>query len=205
MPLASRVTPFGALVAHPSKAATLTGNRGIIHDLATRTLLTRRWSNKAWIACTCDYKGRNRSPLWTKNVWTELFFLDEATALAAGPRPCFTCRRPDALRFRDHWALGNHTAIPSAPEMDLTLHAERLDGKHKRLHPVPQTLPDGTMLAASDRAYLIANGHTWLWDFSGYTRTDLPGTIDGMLTPPSITATLAAGYKAALHPSVLTA
>jgi hypothetical protein len=204
VPLQSRVTPFGDLVAHPSKAATLTGNRGIIHDPATRTLGTSRWTTKAWIACTCSYKGINRSPIWTQRQWTELFFLDEATALAAGHRPCFTCRRADAVAFREAWSLAHHLPAPSAPEMDTALHAERLSGKHKRLHPVPSPLPDGTMLAAGPDAFLIANGHTWRWTFDGYEQ--VPHVkFDALLTPPSIVAALAAGYRPALHPSVLTA
>lgn len=199
MPLQNRVTPFGDLVAHPGKAATLTGNRGIIHDPATRTLI-RRWSGKAWIACTCDYKGINRTPIWTRRAWTELFFLDEATALAAGHRPCFTCRRADALRFREAWAAGNRTAIPSAPGMDAALHAERLDGKRKRVHPLPAALPDGAMLSSGADAHLIAHGLTWRWTFDGYEQVP-PPAFDGLLTPPSVVAALSSGYRAALHPS----
>ena len=202
MPLQNRVTPFGDLIAHPSKAATLTGNRGIIHDPATRTLGASRWTTKAWIACTCAYKGRRRD-VWATRSWTELFFLDEATALSAGHRPCFTCRRADAIAFREAWALAHHLPAPSAKEMDATLHAERLDGRRKRLHPVPATLPDGVMLAAGNDAYLIANGATWLWTFDGYKPAS-PSGFDALLTPPSIVAAISGGYPVAIHHSVPT-
>ena len=99
VPLQNRVTPFGEIVAIPQRG-TLMGNRGIIHDPRTRTLLRRRWSTKAWIACVCDYRGVRRQVMAGRS-WTELFFLDEATALAAGHRPCFFCRREAAERKFD--------------------------------------------------------------------------------------------------------
>jgi hypothetical protein len=98
MPLQNRVTPFGEIVAIVQRGL-FTGNRGIIHDPATRTLLRRRWTTRAWITCVCDFKGRRREVM-ARRSWTELFFLDEATALAAGHRPCFYCRRTDALALR---------------------------------------------------------------------------------------------------------
>lgn len=171
----------------------MTGNRGIIHDPATSTLLNRRWSSKAWIACTCDYKGIDRTPIWTKRQWTELFFLDEATALAAGHRPCFTCRRDDALRFQRGWSAVHGVAHPTAKEMDTVLHAERLDGRRKRIHPARHDLPDGVMVVAGLDAYLIAKGFAWRWTFDGYEPASMPD-IDGLLTPPSIVGILDEGY-----------
>ena len=108
MPLQNRVTPAGDIVATPHRGL-LTGNRGIIHDPQTRTLLKRRWTTKAWIACVCEFRGRRREVMAGRS-WTELFFLDEATALAAGHRPCFFCRRGDANRFRAAWEKGNGVA-----------------------------------------------------------------------------------------------
>ena len=104
MPLQNRVTPFGTIVAIPERGR-FTGNRGIVHDPATHTL-TRRWASRSWLICLCDYKGRRRAVMATRS-WTELFFMDEATALAAGHRPCFFCRREDAEAFRAAWQLGN--------------------------------------------------------------------------------------------------
>jgi hypothetical protein len=199
MPLQNRVTPFGELIATPERGM-FTGNRGIIHDPATKTLLPRRWTSKAWIVCSCEYKGIRRD-VWARRSWTELFFLDEATALAAGHRPCFLCRREAANAFREAWAIGNRIAAPAAHEMDVVLHNERLTGKAKRLHPLPASFPDGTMLAAGDDAFLIRNGEPYRWSFAGYTRVDT-GSFDTLITPPSTVAALAAGYRPVLHRSV---
>jgi len=111
--LQNRVTPFGDIVAIPQKGM-FTGNRGIIHDPATRTLLKRRWATKAWLTCVCEFKGRHREVM-ARRSWTELFFLDEAVALAAGHRPCFFCRREAAEAFRNAWALGRAVKLPTAP------------------------------------------------------------------------------------------
>jgi hypothetical protein len=98
MPLQNRVTPFGDIVATAQRGL-FTGNRGIIHDPATKTLLKKRWATKAWLVCVLDYKGRRREVM-SRRSWTELFFLDEAVALAAGHRPCFFCRHRSAEPFR---------------------------------------------------------------------------------------------------------
>src|SRR5687768_17443665 len=134
MPLQNRVTPFGDIVAIPQRGMFI-GNRGIIHDPATRTLLNRQWSSKAWIICSCEYKGARRQVMATRS-WTELFFLDEAIALAAGHRPCFLCRREAAERFRAAWAAAHGAAKPAAAEIDATLHAERQERGRKRIHPL---------------------------------------------------------------------
>jgi hypothetical protein len=105
MPLQNRVTPLGEIIATPHRGL-FTGNRGIIHDPATKTLLNKRWSSPAWLTCVCEFRGRWREVMGGRS-WTELFFLDEATAFAAGHRPCFYCRREDANRFRAAWEAGN--------------------------------------------------------------------------------------------------
>mgnify|MGYP001547855577 CR=1 FL=1 len=197
MPLQNRVSPFGEIVATAHRGR-FTGNRGIIHDPETRTLLNRRWSSKAWITCVCEFRGRKRKVM-SRRSWTELFFLDEATSFAAGHRPCFYCRRDEATAFRDAWAEGNGMAKPYATDMDARLHSERLDGRVKRLHPLPSPileLPDGTMVAVGDASYLVAKGGVWRWSFAGYSRT--PSDITGamLLTPPSIVNALRAGYRA---------
>lgn len=201
MPLQNRVTPFGDIVAIPQRGLFM-GNRGIIHDPATRTLLSRRWATKAWIVCLCSYKGTRRTVMGGRS-WTELFFLDEATALAAGHRPCFFCRRRDAESFRAAWARGNGGAPPPAPAMDEVLHGERLSGRGKRLHPLPgplEALPDGAMVAAEGSSYLALGGRMLRWSEAGY-REGSPRLADArLLTPPATVRALEAGYRAVIHP-----
>ena len=147
MPLQNRVNPFGDIVAIPQRG-TFTGNCGIIHDPQTRTLTKRRWTNKAWLICSCEYKSRQRRVMGQRS-WTELFFLDEAVALAAGHRPCFLCRRDAAEAFRSAWAVAKGCAKPTASEIDAVLHKERLLGRRKRRHRVLcniADLPNGTVV-----------------------------------------------------------
>ena len=146
MPLQNRVTPTGDIIATPHRGMFI-GNRGIIHDPATKTL-TRRWAGRAWLTCLCDFRGWRREVMDGRS-WTELFFLDEATAFAAGHRPCFFCRRQDANRFRAAWEQGNGIANVRAGDMDAVLHAERLSSGKKRLHALSmpmQQLPDAVMV-----------------------------------------------------------
>src|SRR3954451_22376770 len=123
MPLQNRVTPSGDIVADPHRGL-FTGNRGIIHDPETRTLLKKRWATPAWIICVCEFRGWRRQGMGTRS-WTELFFLDEATALAAGHRPFFFCRRDDANRLRAAWQEGIGVVDVLAREIDAVLHQER--------------------------------------------------------------------------------
>ena len=203
MPLQNRVTPFGDIVAIPQRGM-FTGNRGIIHDPATRRLLKRRWTSKAWLVCLCKFSGRRRAVMASRS-WTELFFLDEAVALAAGHRPCFFCRRDAAEAFRDAWAVGRAVKVPLAAEMDAVLHAERLDHGRKRLHGLaagPDELPDGAVIAAAGEAYTLAHGRACRWTARGYeVAIEIPHA-DALLTPPSTLAALRAGYRPVLHPSV---
>lgn len=201
MPLPNRVTPSGEIIATPHRGL-FTGNRGIIHDPLTKTL-TRRWASRAWLICLCDFRGRRREVMAGRS-WTELFFLDEATALAAGHRPCFFCRRQDALRFRAAWEAGNGAANARASEVDAVLHRERLNGRAKRLHPLPMAwpdLPDGAMILAGRESFLVLGGSARPWSPAGYgTARQLPQDIV-LLTPPSTLRALAAGYRPVLHPS----
>jgi hypothetical protein len=202
MPLQNRVTPFGEIVAVPERGLFI-GNRGIIHDPATRTLLGRRWTSRAWLVCVCEYKGIRRRVMGPGS-WTELFFLDEATALGAGHRPCFECRRRDAEAFRAAWARGRGADVPKAPAMDLVLHQERLSGWRKRLHALPGTieaLPDGAMIAAGDAAFLIAAGRPRRWTPGGYEPAKALHGEPMLLTPPSTLGALQSGYRPVLHPS----
>jgi len=205
MPLQNRVTPLGDIVSTPHRGL-FTGNRGIIHDPATKTLLKRRWTNPAWIVCVCDFKGRRRDVMGGRS-WTELFFLDEATAFAAGHRPCFFCRRDDAIRFRSAWEEGNRVKNMRAPEIDAVLHRERLDGRNKRLHPLPmpvRELPDGAMLQQDAQSYLVVKGVAWLWSWEGYrAASDFQPDNSALLTPPSTLRALTAGYRPVLHGSAI--
>jgi hypothetical protein len=204
MPLQNRVTPSGDIIATEHRGL-FTGNRGIIHDPATKTLLRKRWSSPAWLTCVCEFRGRRRAVMATRS-WTELFFLDEATALAAGHRPCFYCRRDDANRFRAAWEKGNAVGQLRASEIDAVLHRERLERGKKRLHPLPvpiERLPDGAMVLAGDKSYLIAQGRALPWSPAGYgaPRTSLGHAM--LLTPPSTLRALIAGYRPVLHPSAM--
>jgi hypothetical protein len=202
MPLQNRVTPTGDIIATPHRGL-FVGNRGIIHDPATKTLLKRRWSTPAWLTCVLEFRGRRREVM-ARRSWTELFFLDEATSLAAGHRPCFFCRRDDANRFVAAWEKGNGVKAAHPPDIDRVLHAERLHHGKKRLHPLPMplaALPDGTMVQQGADSYLIANGRTFLWSPAGCRAADITGEGVMLLTPPSTVRALRAGYRPVLHPS----
>src|SRR6185437_7109016 len=145
MPLQNRVTPFGEFIASPARG-TLLGNRGgRIHN-DERRLTARRWTSKQWICCRLQFNDRHRA-VWGDS-YTELFFLDEVTALAAGHRPCFECRREDAEEFAALWARTRGLPVRAmAPDMDKVLQVERLDGHAKRRHRRKiDRLPDGAML-----------------------------------------------------------
>jgi hypothetical protein len=202
MPLQNRVTPTGDIIADPHRGL-FTGNRGIIHDPATKTLLKKRWSSPAWITCVCEFRGWRRKVMGGRS-WTELFFLDEATALAAGHRPCFFCRRDDANRFRAAWGKGNGVSDIRAREMDAALHRERLERGRKRLHPLPMPvaqMPDGAMVQAGDESFLIVQGRALQWSMAGYRETEAAIDNAQLLTPPSTLCALRAGYRPVLHPS----
>ncbi len=200
MPLQNRVTPSGDIIATPHRGL-FTGNRGIIHDPATKTLLKKRWSSPAWITCVCEFRGWRRQVMGGRS-WTELFFLDEATAFAAGHRPCFFCRRDDANRFRAAWEEGNGVSGVRAREIDAVLHGERLDRRKKRLHPLPMAqLPDGAMVQRGEESFLIAQGRALRWSMAGYSETETAIDDAMLLTPPSTLRAMDAGYRPVLHPS----
>jgi hypothetical protein len=201
MPLQNRVTPTGDIVATPHRGL-FTGNRGIIHDPATKTL-TRRWASQAWLTCVCEFRGRRRAVMGGRS-WTELFFLDEATAFAAGHRPCFYCRRDDANRFRAAWQKGNGVADVLARDIDAVLHRERLAKGKKRLHPLPvrmKALPDGAMVEAGAAYFLIVQGRALQWSMAGYREAGDVTENAMLLTPPSTLRAIGAGYRPVLHPS----
>jgi hypothetical protein len=199
MPLSSRVSPFGELFATPARGALL-GNRGGKFHNDNRTLSHRRWASRQWICCVLEFKNRQRD-VWGR-YYTELFFLDEVTAFAAGHRPCFECRRKDAEKFAA--LFSGKAKRASAPAMDQVLHTERLDGKAKRLHRRKlDTLPDGAMITMDGEAFAVRGKHLLLWTPSGYgPARPRPRSIDvDVLTPPSIVAVLKAGYAPLWYPS----
>ena len=199
MPLPNRVTPFGELIVTPARG-TLMGNRGGRFHPDERKLTDRRWASRQWICCVLDFKGRQRD-VWGR-YYTELFFLDEVTAFAAGHRPCFECRRKDAEHFATLFSGKNKRA--SAPAMDAVLHAERLDGKAKRLHRrLIDGLPDGAVIARDDKFYAIRGDRLLPWTSAGYAPAIARPRAIGVdvLTPPAILAVLAAGYAPSWHPS----
>ena len=199
-PLQNRVDPFGELIATPARGLFL-GNRGGRFHRDDRTLGKRRWASRQWICCVLDFKQRRRT-VW-RDGYTELFFLDEVTALAAGHRPCFECRRADAKAFAQKWAESKRRAVPHAPEMDLVLHDERLEGRAKRTHELPiDDLPDGAFIARNEAAHAVRGSHLLRWSESGYAdRIARPRGMAKVLTPPSVVGALAAGYRPQWHPS----
>lgn len=206
MPRQNRVTPFSTLIATPARG-TLMGNRGCLHDAQGR--IKRTYQGQRWIICLLHFKQRRRTVM-TPGHYTELFFLDEATALAAGHRPCAECQRDRFNLFRERWAQANpglaSNSKLAATVIDAALHRERLAGNYIFV-PEPHALaalPTGVFLAADDQqAYLWWQGHLLAWSPAGYTitpRTTLPFPAR-ILTPASVVQTLATGYPVAIHPS----
>ena len=201
MPLENRVDPFGDIVAAPWRGSFM-GNRGILHDGAGR-LGRARWRHRAWVCCVLEFRGRHRLVM-TPGRYTELFFWDEAAALAAGHRPCHECRRADARRFRAAWEAAGLPGA-SAGEIDRMLHAARVArNRSQATHEAGlATLPDGTFLVRSEdpRAALLKwRGRLWRWSGGGYSdsgRSGL-GTVR-VLTPAPAVAALAAGYSPAVR------
>jgi len=202
MPLQNRVDPFGNLFATPARGR-LMGNRGGRIHTDDKKLTGRRWSSRQWICCVLDFKGRRRD-VWGR-FYTELFFLDEVTALAAGHRPCFECRRREAVAFAESWRVAQKLrALPRAGDMDKVLHRERLDGRAKRRHRAAiDDLPDGAFIALEEGAFAVRGDALLHWAPQGYEgRRPRPRSVTvDVLTPPSILAVLAAGYAPHWHPS----
>lgn len=212
MTLQNRVDPFGRIHAVPEHG-TFMGNRGGCMHTAGQKLTGRPWVSARWIACRLDYKGWHREVM-QPGQYTELFFLDEAVAFAAGHRPCMLCRREDARRFARAWTEANQpgVALESINVLDRALHAERVDPASWRQRTTRAELaglPDGTFvtLDAEPGVPLLVRGRgLWRWSFAGYEgRVDaqrLPaGTGVTLLTPASVVEAFRAGYLPAVHPS----
>lgn len=204
MTLQNRVLPTGEITALPYRGEWM-GNRGILHG-ENRQLGVARWRHKAWICCVLSFKGRRRTPMSPGN-YTELFFLDEPTALAAGHRPCAECRRDDYLAFRDAWSRA-HGATATAPEMDTVLHKARVQSRSRaqvrHLHQA-DSLPDGAMILhpATDTPALIWNGALHTWTPQGYAPTEpCPDAPVQVLTPRPTLGVLQTGYRPKPHASL---
>jgi hypothetical protein len=189
-PLRNRVTPFGDIVATPERGL-LMGNRGCLHD--DHGTIVRHSRAQRWISCTPTWPGTRRQ-LMAPGRYTELFFPDEPTALAAGHRPCWQCRQDAFVAFATAWARASRLdRLPTAVEMDAALHVDR----GKRALVDPTDLPDGAIIAAPDgnACWLIDRGAMRRWSFGGYGPLEaLPDAAMIALTPPSIFAALKAGY-----------
>jgi hypothetical protein len=204
MPLQNRVTPAGEIVSDPGRGL-LMGNRGCLHG-PDRMLGTPRWRSKRWICCVLAWKDVQRDPM-PAGRWTALFFLDEATALAAGHRPGAYCRRQQFLSFAEAWRRARGLAQrPRADEMDARLHAERVGARSRRQltrQALASQLPGGVMIRHEGVPCLLAGGRLLPWSFTGYLDpvTLPPDRPAELLTPPATVAAIAAGYRPLLHPS----
>jgi len=207
MPKQNRVTPWSEIIA-TSARGTLMGNRGCLHD--SQQQIRRLYQGKRWIICKLQFKNRWRAVMSPK-LYTELFFLDEATALAAGHRPCAECSREQFDYFRILWAQANprlaKSRKPAAPFIDNVLHRERIAGADKKITyeaPLSQ-LPNGSFIALSSNAqcYLVFDGNLLAWSPDGYTQKLLRPNdlVVQVLTPKAVVRTLALGYRPAIHPS----
>jgi hypothetical protein len=210
MPRQNRVTPFGEIVAIPERG-TFMGNRGVLHDGEGR--MRRAWQVRRWIVCVLAFQGRKRQVM-TPGHYTELFFLDEATALAAGHRPCAECRRQRFHAFRMAWRSARPgtvgSPLPTADEIDGRLHAERVgpDRSQRLFEAKLGEMPNGVFVRHADwedGAYLVWNGVLLAGSAGGYTeRMDRPKTAEVfVLTPESTVAAIRAGYAPEVHPSAV--
>ncbi len=202
MPLQNRVDPFGMIHAVPERG-TMMGNRGgRIHDPATKTL-NRRYASRRWIACVCEFRGRQRQVMGRS--YTELFFLDEVTAFAAGHRPCAECRRADFVRFTDMWrAAFGISSRRIADEMDAALHVERcVSGKGGVPISVAEAmeLPQGAMVSTGGSAFTMSDRAFLPWTFKGYGAPSPVHSSLKLLTPPAIVKVFETGYVPAFHTS----
>jgi hypothetical protein len=205
LPLQNRVTPLGELIADPARGLVY-GNRGCLHD--GNGSIRRRFDGKRWIACRLEFRGWLRRPLLQPGRFTELFFLDEATALAAGHRPCALCRREDYARLVEFWRE-LHPDQVGADAMDAQLHAERVapGTRAHRLHAAPlDELADGAFVLEDGAPWLVLGAELLRWTPAGYAarKPRAPGRQAMLITPPSLVALLAAGRQPLvpfLHPS----
>lgn len=208
MPLRNRVTPFGELIADPARGLVY-GNRGCLHDEHGR--IRRHHATRRWIGCRLEFRGWHREPLMQPSRFTELFFLDEATAFAAGHRPCALCRRADYVRLQDLWRELHPGLLAGADAIDARLHAERLvrGSGAQRHHDAPfDGLPDGAFVLREGDPWVVVDAGLWRWTPAGYVeRTPRPSTGSArVITPPSLVSVLRSRWRPLvpmLHPSAI--
>ena len=213
MPRQNRVTPSGDLIAVPDRGM-FWGNRGVLHDAAGR--LVRYSRGRAWAICVLEFKGRRRQQ-WAPNRLTELYFLDEATGLAAGHRPCGECRYRDYQAFKRSWAAALGGGVPGVAEIDARLHEDRLvrAGIRRTYTAALSDLPDGVMVSVGETPWLVWGGGLLAWTPGGYgplaacarwrpaPGRPAPATPVTVITPRATVAVLAAGYRPVIHPSAV--
>lgn len=206
--LQNRVDPFGEIHA-VSDRGTMFGNRGGCMHSDAQELKGRPWTNQRWICCLLEYKDKRR-PLMQPGLYTELFFLDEATAFAAGHRPCMECRRPDAQRFIAAWSAAHlppGQPLKTINHLDEIAHRERIDPATKRQRTSRaqlSTLPDGVLLTLDDnrsQPMLLWRGRLLHWYFAGYIKYQRVPADQAvtLLTPRSFAIAFSAGYEPAVH------
>lgn len=198
-PLQNRCDPFGALHAVPDRG-TLMGNRGGRFHRADRTLGTTQFKSRRWICCLCEFNNRQRAVFG--DSYTEMFFLDEVTALAAGHRPCYECRRADAHDFASRLPARNGRP-PMADAIDSILHRERMAIRRGDF-PVEamQSLPDGAMFQSGGRAWAVRAGKRLAWSFAGYEQAAvLTNEQVAVLTPATCLQALRNGFLPRWHAS----
>jgi hypothetical protein len=209
MPLQNRVTPLSELVADPARGLVY-GNRGCLHDETGR--IRRRYNGKRWIACRLRFRDWHRHPLLQPGRFTELFFLDEVTAFAAGHRPCALCRRGDYDRLLTIWS-GLHPGRVGADAIDAQLHSERVEPHTRaqlRREAALDDLPDGAFVLLEKTPCLVVGDELLDWTPAGYAahRPRAAGATVSLITPPSLVAVLRTGWQPLvplLHPSALAA
>jgi len=199
MPLQNRVNPFGELIATPARG-TMMGNRGGKFHRDDRTLGRRRWSSRHWICCDIHYKGKQHEAMG--RYYTSVFFLDEVTALAAGHRPCFFCRRKEAQLLL---SLADPPLM--ADEADLILHEQRRASR-KADDPASMErrvadLPDGAMIAIDNEPYAVRGRALLRWTFEGYADAVPRKSVARaeLITPPLFVTILKNGYRPRWHDS----
>jgi len=205
MPLQNRVDPYGAIFRSPARG-TMMGNRGgALHD--DRREIVRPSKGRRWIACVLEFKGRRRSVMSPRR-YTELFFLDEAVALAAGHRPCAECRRERFNAFKEAWARRDEAhpgEPPRAPEIDAELDAARVDRQGRKITYQAEldSLPNGCFVAVEGSAHLVWDDALLLWTPERYAgkQRRRKGLLVTVLTPRPTAQCLARGYQPAIHES----
>ena len=206
MTFQNRVDPWGNLHA-VSARGTMLGNRGRLHN--EHRQVVRQWQRPAWVTCELEFNGRHRN-VFGANTYSELFFLDEATALSAGHRPCATCRRERYDKFKATWLVANSTrmSVPNSSiiEIDKVMHAERTgrSGAKVTFDAPLSSLPFGALVEVSGEAHLVSSQGLMRWSFSGYLTPKVQAatsTCVRVLTPDSVIRTLAAGFRPAVHPT----